>query len=117
MWLMHQQTPNYRTITKFRSENSEALTEAHSNFVLLCKRIGLIAGERVSVDGSHFRGNVSAKSFNTEKSLNKAIAKANKEVKHWQRLLDEQDDKEQQEESVDTVASRKCRIAIRMRYS
>jgi hypothetical protein len=61
----------------------------------------LIAGERVSVDGSHFRGNVSAKSFNTEKSLNKAIAKANKEVKHWQRLLDEQDDKEQQEESVD----------------
>jgi hypothetical protein len=101
MWLMHQQTPNYRTITKFRSENSEALTEAHSNFVLLCKRIGLIAGERVSVDGSHFRGNVSAKSFNTEKSLNKAIAKANKEVKHWQRLLDEQDDKEQQEESVD----------------
>lgn len=101
MWLMHQQTPNYRTITKFRSENSKPLTKAHSDFVVLCERIGLIAGERVSVDGSHFKGNVSAKSFNTEKSLDKAIAKADKEVKHWQQMLDEQDEKEQQEESAD----------------
>jgi transposase len=101
MWLMQQQTPNYRTITKFRSENSDALTKTHSDFVMLCERIGLIGGERVSVDGSHFRGNVSAKSFNTEESLDKAIAKADQEVKHWQQVLDEQDDKEQQEEPVD----------------
>ena len=100
MWLMHQQKPNYRTISKFRSENSAALAKAHTDFVMLCRRVGLITGERISVDGSHFKGNVSAKSFNSEKSLDKAIAKSREEVERWQQLLADQDKKEQQEESV-----------------
>lgn len=100
MWLMHQQKPNYRTISKFRSENSTALAKAHTDFVMLCRQVGLITGERISVDGSHFKGNVSAKSFNSEKSLDKAIAKSREEVERWQQLLADQDKKEQQEESV-----------------
>ena len=98
MWLMQGQTPQYRTIHKFRAENSAALNQVHADFILVCQQMKLIGGERVSVDGSHFKGNVSAKSFNTKETLEKSLEKAREQVKQWQESLEEQERKEQQED-------------------
>ena len=91
MWLMQGQAPQYRTINNFRSENSKALKQAHSDFQLLCWEAGLIGGERISIDGSHFRGNASAKSFKGKESLEKMLETARDLAERWQQSLDEQE--------------------------
>jgi len=97
MWLMQGQTPQYRTINNFRVENSKALKQAHTDFQLLCWEAGLIGGERISVDGSHFRGNASAKSFTDQASLKKMLETARELAERWQQSLDEQEKIEAQE--------------------
>jgi len=99
MWLLEELTPGYRTINTFRSDNSKALTATHEQFVVWCQEIGLVGGSRCSIDGSHFKGNVSAKSFITEKGLKAKQAKAVAEVARWQALLDEEDSEESSESS------------------
>lgn len=98
IWLTESQTPHYRTIHKFRIDNSEALSEAHAQFLMLCNQMELIGGERISIDGSHFKGNVSAKSFTTKKTLEERLKRAQEQAQEWQRMLEE---KQQQEEHMD----------------
>jgi len=88
MWLLEEQTPRYRTINTFRSSNSKALNATHEEFVLFCQGLGLVGGSRCSIDGSHFKGNVSAKSFITKKGLEEKQAKARAEVQRWRAVLD-----------------------------
>ena len=105
MWLMQKQTPQYRTIHKFRAENSAALNQANADFIMVCRQMELIGGKRVSIDGSHFRGNVSAKSFNTKETLEKSLEKAREQARQWQDSLEEQERKDQQaDERVDEQA-------------
>jgi len=100
MWLLEELSPGYRTINTFRSDNSKALTATHEKFVLLCQELKLVGGSRCSIDGSHFKGNVSAKSFITQKGLKAKQAKARAEVVRWQTLLDEAQADESPESSV-----------------
>ena len=102
MWLMEEQTPEYRTINNFRSANSKALANTHARFIQLCRDLSLIGAERFSIDGSHFKGNVSAKSFITEKGLKKKRAAALAEAEEWIKALEEYEETEHEPEP-DTV--------------
>ncbi len=99
MWLMHEQQPGFRTIAGFRSQNAEALTNTLEHFLMLCDQMGLISGQRTSIDGSHFRGNVSAGSFSTKRSLEKKKAAIREQIKQWQEQLDINDAATQESQS------------------
>src|ERR671910_2153538 len=55
MWLTGKLAPDFKTIADFRRDNGEAIRAVCRQFVVLCRKIGLIAGGTVAVDGSRFK--------------------------------------------------------------
>jgi transposase len=55
MWLIGKLAPDFKTIADFRRDNGEAIRAVCRQFVLLCRRVGLIGGATVAVDGSRFK--------------------------------------------------------------
>lgn len=55
MWLTGRLVPGHKTIADFRCQNGPAIRKACAKFVELCRRIGVLKGEVVAVDGSKFK--------------------------------------------------------------
>jgi transposase len=55
MWLTGKLAPDFKTIADFRRDNGEAIRAVCRQFVVLCRRVGLIASGMVAVDGSRFK--------------------------------------------------------------
>jgi len=91
MWLLQKLIPSYKTIADFRKDNAKALRQTHRNFILLCRQLALFGGERIAVDGSFFKGNVSAKSFITTKRLTQEIKQLDGSIEEWLATLDQAD--------------------------
>jgi len=94
MWLLQKLVPSYKTIADFRKDNSHALRNTHRHFILMCRELALFGGERVAVDGSFFKGNVSARSFVTVKGLNREINQLDASIEAWLAQLDQSDKEE-----------------------
>src|SRR5512147_1282048 len=60
MWLLGRLVPDYKTIAEFRRMHREAVTKAGAELVRLARRVGLVKGEWVAIDGSKFRAVASA---------------------------------------------------------
>jgi len=76
------------TVADFRKRNAEALRRIHAEFVALCKKLDLLGGKRVGVDGSHFNGNASDRSFRSAKGLAQDIAKLEARTGKWHEEMD-----------------------------
>ena len=55
MWLMGRLAPDHKTIADFRKENGAAIRKACARFVDLCRRVGVLGGGCVAIDGSKFK--------------------------------------------------------------
>lgn len=55
MWLTGRLVPDHKTIADFRRQNGPAIRRACASFVELCRRIGVLKGAVVAVDGSKFK--------------------------------------------------------------
>lgn len=55
MWLVGRLAPDFKTIADFRRDNGKAIRKVCSQFVILCRQIGLLDGHVVAVDGSKFK--------------------------------------------------------------
>jgi transposase len=55
MWLTGRLVPDHKTIAEFRRQNGPAIRKTCAKFVELCRRIGVLKGEVVAVDGSKFK--------------------------------------------------------------
>jgi transposase len=91
MWLLEKLAPGYKTIADFRKDNPKALRQTHQKFILLCRQLKLFGGERIAIDGSFFKGNVSAKSFVTTKRLTRDIKLLDASIEEWLTSLDQAD--------------------------
>lgn len=54
MWLLHNLTPDHKSIAEFRRLNGEAIARATGELVKFAKSEGLVKGEWVVIDGSKF---------------------------------------------------------------
>ena len=54
-WLTGKLAPDFKTIADFRRDNGEAIRATCTQFVVLYREVGPIAGGTVAVDGSRFR--------------------------------------------------------------
>lgn len=48
-------TPDFKTIADFRRDKSKAIRKVCSQFVMLCRQVGLLNGDGVAIDGSKFK--------------------------------------------------------------
>ena len=55
MWLTNRLAPDHKTIADFRKDNGPAIRKVCSQFVALCRQLGLLAAASVAVDGSKFK--------------------------------------------------------------
>lgn len=55
MWLMGRLAPDHKTIADFRTLNAAAIRKTCAQFVELCRRIGVLGGGCVAIDGSKFK--------------------------------------------------------------
>jgi len=72
MWLLRGLAPGYRTIANFRKDNATGLKAANRDFVLLARRLDLLGGALVAIDGAFFHGDASKASILTKKRLARA---------------------------------------------
>ena len=55
MWLTGRLVPDHKTIADFRLDNGAAIRRTCAQFVELCRRIGVLKGDCVAIDGSKFK--------------------------------------------------------------
>jgi len=91
IWLLKNLRPGYRTIANFRKENWKALKAANRNFVLLARKLGMIGGSIVAIDGAFFHGDASKASIFTRKRLKEQIARLDQEIEAYGKSLADND--------------------------
>jgi transposase len=55
IWLLRRLTPDDKTIADFRKDNGPAIKKVCSQFVELCRAMGLLTKASVAIDGSKFK--------------------------------------------------------------
>src|SRR5208337_795565 len=76
IWLLGKRTPDFKTIADFRKDNLKPLRAVARQFTLLCRKLELLGGQLLAIDGSKFRAvNAREANFNAAK-LEELIARA-----------------------------------------
>ncbi len=106
MWLIGRLVPDHKTIADFRKDNGPAIRKVCSQFVELCRRIGLLSVASVAVDGSKFKA-----VNNRDRNFTKAkMARRMKQIEESvERYLHQLDSADRQEPTA-AIASRVERL-------
>ena len=105
MWLTGRLAPDHKTIADFRRDNGPAIRRTCAQFVELCRRVGVLKGDCVAIDGSKFKAD-----NNRDKNFTKGKIKSRTAhlVASIQRYLDEMvriDRQEEGEARVEKIAN------------
>ena len=87
-------TPDFRTISDFRKDNLEALSELFVQVLALCQRSGLVKLGHVSLDGTKVRANVSKHKAMSYGRMREKHAQLSVEVSELLREAQEVDEEE-----------------------
>jgi len=98
MWLMEGLTPDDKTISNFRKDNTEALRKTFRAFVKMLRKLDLYGGEVEATDGTKFRANNSRKNNHNKTTVERELSRMEKQISEYMNGL-EQADKEEAEEA------------------
>ena len=91
IWLLGKLTPDHKTISRFRHDNSKALKNVFRTFVRLCVRLGLYGKELSAMDGCKFKA-VNSKDRNfTEKKLKDRLGRIEAKIEEYLKELEASD--------------------------
>ena len=113
MWLTGRLDPDHKTIADFRRDNGPGIRRTCAQFVELCRRIGVLEGACVAIDGSKFRA-VNARDRNfTKGKIASRIAHLEADVERYiaeMVRVDRQEEGEVRAEKVAHLARRYGRV-------
>jgi len=113
MWLTGRLAPDHKTIADFRRDNGSAIRKTCAQFVELCRRIGVLKGDCVAIDGSKFKAvNNRDKNF-TKGKIASRIAHLEASIERYLKemvRIDRQDEGEARAEKIANLAQRYDRI-------
>ncbi len=94
MWLTGRLVPDHKTIADFRKDNSAAIKRVCTQFVELCRRLGLLTQASVAIDGSKFKAvNNRDRNF-TKNKVKRRRAQIEESVARYLNQLDNTDRQE-----------------------
>ena len=94
MWLTGRLAPDHKTIADFRKDNGAAIRRVCTQFIMLCRRLGLLAEVTVAIDGSKFKAvNNRDKNF-TRAKMERRLAQIEESVARYLQQLDSADRQE-----------------------
>lgn len=94
IWLMRRLKPDHKTIAEFRRNHSAGFKKVFRQFVLLCRQLGLVAGELVAIDGTQLKAVNHPKKNMTRTRLKRMMADADKRIEAYLERLDDEDARE-----------------------
>ena len=103
MWLIKHQRPSYKTIANFRKDHHKLLIQVNRDFVFLCKRLDLVGGELIAIDGSFFHGNASKQSILTKNRLTQQLKAIEQKIQDYHAMLDALDNEESEADNLDCI--------------
>ncbi len=113
MWLTGRLVPDHKTIADFRRDNGAGIRRTCAQFVELCRRIGVLKGACIAIDGSKFRA-VNARDRNfTKGKVASRIAHLEADVERYiaeMVRVDQQEEGEVRAEKVAHLAKRYGRV-------
>src|SRR5499433_1143117 len=97
MWLLGRLAPDHKTIADFRKDNGAAIKKVCTQFVELCRSLGLLSKANVAIDGSKFKAvNNRDKNF-TEAKVEKRRTQLEESIARYLAQLDTADRQEPSE--------------------
>ncbi len=93
MWLTGRLMLDFKTITNFRKENSEALRGVCREFVVLCRNLDLFADGLVAIDSSKFKA-VNNRDLNFTVAKMKRRLEQTEKLKQFEAQMPEVEDKQ-----------------------
>ncbi len=94
MWLTGRLAPDFKTIADFRRDNGMAIRAVCSQFVMLCRQLGLFTRAVVAIDGSKFKAvNNRDKNYTVAKVIGR-MEQVNASIARYLRALDQADREE-----------------------
>lgn len=113
MWLTGRLMPDHKTIADFRRDNGPAIRRTCAAFVDLCRRMGVLKGDCVAIDGSKFKAvNNRDRNFTKGKIASRLVhleASVERYIDEMVRI-DRQEDGEERAEKVDNLGRRYARV-------
>ena len=95
MWLLGRLVPDHKTIAEFRRTNGPGIRQVCSQFVELCRRLGLLTNASVAIDGSKFKAvNNRDRNF-TEAKMKRRMTQIVESVARYIHQLESADRQEQ----------------------
>jgi transposase len=94
MWLLRRLVPDHKTIADFRKDNGAAIRKVCSQFVLLCRQIGLLSSASVAIDGSKFKAVNNRDRNYTKAKMQRRMNQINESVVRYLHQLDSADRQE-----------------------
>src|ERR1700745_4070371 len=94
MWLTGRLAPDFKTIADFRKDNGAAIRAVCSQFVVLCRALGLFTRAVVAIDGSKFKAvNNRDKNYTVAKVTGR-MEQVDASIARYLRALDQADREE-----------------------
>jgi transposase len=91
VWLTGRLMPDFKTIADFRKDNGEAIRKVCREFVMLCRRLGLLSEASVAIDGSKFKAvNTRDRNF-TQAKMQRRLAQIDESIARYLSQLDSAD--------------------------
>ena len=111
IWLLGRLTPDDKTIADFRKDNGRAIKKVCAQFVALCRKMGLLNGASVAIDGSKFKAvNTRDKNF-TRGKVERRRTQLEESVARYLAQLDTADRQEPSEALAAKTAHLKEKLA------
>ena len=111
MWLTERLSPDHKTISDFRKDNSKAIRGVCREFIVLCRRLNLFTQALVVIDGSKFKAvNNRDRNF-TRAKMKRRLAQIEASLDRYFAQLERADCEESEINEIKTV-SLKDKIAI-----
>jgi transposase len=108
MWLVHGLTPAFKTIADFRKDHPRAIVEVCRNFIQFCRKLSLVGGELIAIDGTKIEAVASHKQVITPKSVEKTMSALDRKIAAHLAAMDEAD---REERTDGTAAMNKTAVA------
>jgi transposase len=90
LWLVEGRKPHYKTIAKFRKDNSKGFRDVFRHFVLVLKNWNLIEGKTIAIDSFKIRAQNSLKNNFNDRKIKRHIDYIDKKIAEYEASLDEE---------------------------
>jgi transposase len=94
IWLTGRLMPDFTTIADFRKDNGEAIRAVCSQFVAMCRELGLFTRAVIAIDGSKFKAVNNRNENYTLAKVGKRMEQVDASIARYLRALDRADREE-----------------------